>query len=74
MRHLTKLFDAIANLKFKEEDENCKIATGMIAKDGEYVLFDKEFSCSGQVSFSNAEMNTFATSFFSIHLVFKKKY
>lgn len=50
MRHLTKLFDSIANLKFKEKDKHCTAAIGMLAKDGEYVQFDKEFQCTGQVS------------------------
>lgn len=49
-RHLTKLFDSLARLKFiKEGDENCKRALGMFAKDGEYVEFNKDCDCSGAV-------------------------
>ncbi|RDD42081.1 Dynein beta chain, ciliary [Trichoplax sp. H2] len=50
-RHLSKLFDSIARLKF-EEDENgelTKVAIGMFSKDGEYVDFNTSCSCTGQV-------------------------
>ncbi|GAB6022905.1 Dynein heavy chain 9, axonemal [Chamberlinius hualienensis] len=46
MKHLTKLFDSIANLKFQEKSVD---AIGMTAKDGEYVPFDKPCQCQGQV-------------------------
>lgn len=51
-RHLTKLFDSIAKLKFIEREENkdSQFALGMIAKDGEYVEFDIKCDCSGPVS------------------------
>lgn len=51
-RHLTKLFDSLARLNFKEEEEEGKpkTALGMYAKDGEYVEFNKECDCSGTVS------------------------
>lgn len=49
-RHLTKLFDSIAKLKFIEaEDKPGKIASGMIAKDGEYVPFHGSCDCTGPV-------------------------
>ncbi|KAI8438867.1 hypothetical protein MSG28_011209 [Choristoneura fumiferana] len=50
IRHLTKLFDSIAKLKFIEaEDKPGKIASGMIAKDGEYVPFHGSCDCTGPV-------------------------
>ncbi|KAL4703187.1 hypothetical protein ACJJTC_018259 [Scirpophaga incertulas] len=50
IRHLTKLFDSIAKLKFAEsENPNEKIALGMIAKDGEYVTFHGTCDCTGPV-------------------------
>lgn len=51
IRHLTKLFDSIAKLKFNETDQpNEKVALGMIAKDGEYVPFHGTCDCTGPVS------------------------
>ncbi|CAG4954204.1 unnamed protein product [Colias eurytheme] len=50
IRHLTKLFDSIAKLKFGENDKpEAKMAAGMIAKDGEYVPFHGICDCSGAV-------------------------
>jgi len=49
-RHLTKLFDSMAKLKFRKEPGKEKVALGMIAKDGEYVEFSKECDCTGPVS------------------------
>lgn len=37
----------MAHLKFSKE----KLAVGMYAKDGEYVNFDGNCECSGQVNF-----------------------
>lgn len=55
-RHLTKLFDSLACLKFvKGEDENSKHALGMFAKDGEYVEFNKDCDCSGAVQYIKIE-------------------
>lgn len=50
-RHLAKLFDSMAKLKFKmdENDKPTKEAIGMYSKDGEYVDFDKPCECVGQV-------------------------
>lgn len=50
-KHLTKLFDSIAKLDFIEnaDDKNHISAKGMIAKDGEYVEFDKMADCNGPV-------------------------
>ncbi|XP_037924668.1 dynein beta chain, ciliary isoform X3 [Hermetia illucens] len=50
-KHLTKLFDSIAKLDFIEnaDDKNLISAKGMIAKDGEYVEFDKMADCNGPV-------------------------
>lgn len=50
-RHLTKLFDSIAKLQFIKTDEpGEKTASGMIAKDGEIVLFHGQCDCTGPVS------------------------
>ena len=51
-RHLAKLFDSMAKLKFKmdENDKPTKEAVGMYSKDGEYVDFDEPCKCVGQVS------------------------
>ena len=51
MRHLTKLFDSMAKLKFKQDDqgENIKVALAMWSKDGEYVDLAHECDLSGQV-------------------------
>ncbi|XP_049855418.1 dynein beta chain, ciliary-like [Schistocerca gregaria] len=49
-RHLTKLYDSLARLKFCQEDgKNTKYAEGMFAKDGEYVEFNGQCDCSGKV-------------------------
>ena len=47
MKHLTKLFDSIAKLKFHES--KAKTALAMIAKDGENVDFPHECDLGGQV-------------------------
>jgi dynein heavy chain len=50
-RHLTKLFDSMAHLKFNMDADGRleKNAQGMFAKDGEYVEFNYESDCSGPV-------------------------
>ncbi|XP_014280457.2 dynein beta chain, ciliary [Halyomorpha halys] len=49
-RHLVKLFDSLASLKFTPEDSNDPDgALGMIAKDGEYVKFKNHSDCTGPV-------------------------
>ncbi|KAJ8318719.1 LOW QUALITY PROTEIN: hypothetical protein KUTeg_003810 [Tegillarca granosa] len=50
-RHLTKLFDSMAKLKFTQTDkgEDTKITTGMYSKDGEYVDMASSCDLSGQV-------------------------
>ncbi|XP_071447818.1 dynein beta chain, ciliary [Hetaerina americana] len=45
-RHLTKLFDSMAKLRFAHE---IKVAVGMLAKDGEFVEFDNTCNCGGPV-------------------------
>ena len=55
-KHLTKLFDSMAKLKFEKDAEgnNNKIALGMFSKDGEYVQLNPHpCNCDGQVSGSN---------------------
>jgi hypothetical protein len=52
-RHLTKLFDSMAHLTFKDVmgiNEVKDIALGMIAKDGEVVDFHSDCLCRGPVS------------------------
>ena len=50
-RHLAKLFDSMAKLKFETDEQNepTKKALGMWSKDGEYVEFDHPCECIGQV-------------------------
>uniref|UniRef100_A0A8C5IYP6 Dynein axonemal heavy chain 17 n=1 Tax=Junco hyemalis TaxID=40217 RepID=A0A8C5IYP6_JUNHY len=50
-RHLTKLFDSLAKLKFQEDADKKpqKVALGMFSRDGEYMDFDAECDLSGQV-------------------------
>ena len=50
-RHLTKLFDSMARLKFNKdaEDKVTKIANTMEAKDGEPVPLANNCDCSGEV-------------------------
>ena len=50
-RHLAKLFDSMASLKFKEDESGnpTKSAVGMYSKDKEYVDFDQPCECTGQV-------------------------
>lgn len=51
-RHLTKLFDSMAKLKFVPgEVEGHQSALGMFAKDGEYVEFNHDCDCSGPVPY-----------------------
>ncbi|XP_076454452.1 dynein beta chain, ciliary-like [Babylonia areolata] len=51
MKHLTKLFDSMAKLKFElgADGQPIKNATGMWSKDGEYVDLDKPCDLNGQV-------------------------
>ncbi|XP_069510616.1 dynein axonemal heavy chain 9 [Ambystoma mexicanum] len=51
MRHLSKLFDNMAKMKFEgsSEDSQSKIALGMYSKEDEYVNFNEPCDCSGQV-------------------------
>lgn len=51
VKHLTKLFDSIAKLRFLVDDEgkNLMCTEGMIAKDGEYVQFNENADVSGPV-------------------------
>ncbi|NWU85052.1 DYH17 protein, partial [Onychorhynchus coronatus] len=50
-RHLTKLFDSVAKLKFQlsSDKKPLKVAQGMFSRDGEYVPFDADCDLSGQV-------------------------
>lgn len=49
VKHLTKLFDSIAKLKFEGEEGAKMLALGMIAKDGEYVEFNATADVNGAV-------------------------
>ncbi|GFN78401.1 dynein heavy chain 9, axonemal, partial [Plakobranchus ocellatus] len=50
-RHLTKLFDSMAKLKFEldKDDKPVKTGLGMYSKDGEYVDLNKACDLNGQV-------------------------
>ncbi|XP_064890245.1 dynein axonemal heavy chain 17 isoform X3 [Columba livia] len=50
-RHLSKLFDSLAKLKFKTgaDKKPLKVALGMFSGDEEYVPFDADCDLSGQV-------------------------
>lgn len=50
-KHLTKLFDSMAALKFEQdaEDKDTKNGVGMYSKEGEYVAFPSICDCNGQV-------------------------
>ncbi|KAL7826037.1 hypothetical protein SRHO_G00337750 [Serrasalmus rhombeus] len=51
-RHLLKLFDNLADLKFRDEecdnDERIEVAVGMYSREGEYVPFSEPCMCEGQ--------------------------
>ncbi|XP_034468683.1 dynein heavy chain 11, axonemal isoform X3 [Hippoglossus hippoglossus] len=54
-RHLLKLFDNIADLRFKDSDRNAgeeedeeAVAIGMYSREGEYVPFSEPCLCQGQ--------------------------
>ena len=49
---MTKLFDSMAHLKFKQDDQgnDTKVALGMTSKDGEYVDLDQACDLGGQVN------------------------
>ncbi|XP_053294795.1 dynein axonemal heavy chain 11 [Pleuronectes platessa] len=54
-RHLLKLFDNIADLRFKDSDRNAgeeddeeAVAIGMYSREGEYVPFTEPCLCKGQ--------------------------
>lgn len=53
-RHLLKLFDNLADLRFKEDDDGATdpkttVALGMYSREGEYVPFSQSCVCEGQV-------------------------
>ncbi|XP_029444925.1 dynein heavy chain 11, axonemal [Rhinatrema bivittatum] len=50
-RHLSKLFDNIADLRFEENspEETTSIAIGMYSREKEYVPFQANLRCTGQV-------------------------
>ncbi|KAM8934084.1 dynein axonemal heavy chain 11-like [Pelodytes ibericus] len=47
-RHLLKLFDNVADLKFEDEETNPQCAVGMYSREGEFVYFAKPCVCEGQ--------------------------
>ncbi|XP_053544923.1 dynein axonemal heavy chain 9 [Bombina bombina] len=51
MRHLAKLFDNMAKMKFQEDtnESQSKMGLGMYSKEDEYVPFNEVCDCSGQV-------------------------
>uniref|UniRef100_A0A8C5QH48 AAA+ ATPase domain-containing protein n=1 Tax=Leptobrachium leishanense TaxID=445787 RepID=A0A8C5QH48_9ANUR len=47
-RHLLKLFDNVADLKFEDKESSAQCAVGMYSKEGEFVNFTKACICEGQ--------------------------
>ncbi|KAF5892934.1 dynein heavy chain 11, axonemal-like, partial [Clarias magur] len=50
-RHLLKLFDNLADLKFRDDGEQegrVEVAVGMYSREGEYVPFSESCVCEGQ--------------------------
>ncbi|XP_075466168.1 dynein axonemal heavy chain 11-like [Ascaphus truei] len=47
-RHLLKLFDNVADLKFEDEESSTQSAIGMYSREGEFVYFTKPCVCEGQ--------------------------
>ena len=58
-RHLTKLFDSMAALKFEKDgdDNDTKNALSMYSKDGEMVQLTNVCDCNGQVEVSDKDNN-----------------
>lgn len=54
-RHLSKLFDNLAKMKFQLDSEQkpTKVALGMYSREEEYVSFSEPCDCSGQVRGKN---------------------
>ncbi|XP_077131681.1 dynein beta chain, ciliary-like [Ranitomeya variabilis] len=48
MRHFLKLFDNMADLRFEDEEYECKIAVGMYSREMEFVYFNQPCVCTGQ--------------------------
>ncbi|XP_071656199.1 dynein axonemal heavy chain 9-like [Patagioenas fasciata] len=50
-RHLSKLFDSLARMKFQLDSEQkpTKVGLGMYSREEEYVSFSEPWDCSGQV-------------------------
>lgn len=73
VKHLTKLFDSIAKLKFSDDEmgDGKMCAVGMIAKDSEYVQFDEIADVTGAVSkLKSSPFNIFSHfSFFQTFIV-----
>lgn len=64
---MVKLFDSLASLKFTPEDVNDPTgASGMIAKDGEYVQFNAHCDCTGPVSIVFSSLQCSMHAFFKI--------
>lgn len=68
-RHLLKLFDNLADLSFKEEDEALEsettVALGMYSREGEYVPFSEPCVCEGQV------IHTFTANMLCLNLLWR---
>lgn len=50
-KHLSKLFDNMAKMRFEADGEGnpCKTGLGMYSKEEEYVPFNQPCDCTGQV-------------------------
>lgn len=56
-RHLSKLFDNMAKMKFENDGEGnpSKSGLGMYSKEDEYVPFNEPCDCTGQVYSDNGK-------------------
>lgn len=64
-RHLLKLFDNLADLKFRDEGEEegrVEVAVGMYSREGEYVPFYESCVCEGQVTHAHTHSLFFCVS------------
>lgn len=59
-RHLSKLFDNLARMKFQLDSEQkpTKVGLGMYSREEEYVSFSESCDCSGQVREKSLSIKT----------------
>lgn len=66
-RHLPKLFDNLAKMKFQLDSEQkpTKVGLGMYSREEEYVSFSEPCDCSGQVRGKTLSIKTVQRSLLS---------